>query len=95
MRLAAAKCGLQLDDRLPALAGDTLHSLHQEPRHALRHIGTSEELDGIAVLIGSFAAGNLSKIRREFSGTITAFSHIRVRLHNRSPTGKVLTNRDL
>lgn len=55
MGLATAKVGLELHDRITALASEPLHGADQQLFEAFGEIGAAEELDGLAIFVAAFA----------------------------------------
>ena len=93
--LAAAKGGLELDDRLAVLPADAAQRLHQQPLHALGDIGAGKELHRVAVLIGALAARHLRKVGGELGVFVAPLRHVRVRLDDLAPAGQAADGRRL
>ena len=79
MRLAAAEIGLQLDDRVASLAGQSQHGLRQQPAQALGEEGPAEELGRVLVLVRSFSLVDLPQVGGELGLLVAAGGHVRVR----------------
>ena len=62
MGRAAAEVRLELYDRVPSSAAEALHGARQHGLQALGEVRALEELDGIAVLIGTLAQVHLPEI---------------------------------
>ena len=77
--LAAAEIGLQLDDRVASLAGQSQHGLRQQPAQALGQEGPAEELGRVLVLVRSLSLINLPEVGGELGLLVAAGGHVRVR----------------
>ena len=85
VRLAAAEIGLELHDRVAALAGEAPHGAYQHPLQALGEIGAAEELDRVPVFVSPFAEVHLPEIGGELGLLVAAAGHVLVRRHNLAP----------
>ena len=83
--LAAAECRLELDHGLAVLAADASKRLHEQPRHALGHIGTRKELHGVAILERALAACDLCEVCGELGVLVPSRRHIRMRFDYVAP----------
>ena len=95
VRLAAAEIGLELHDRIAALAGQTLHAADQKPLQALRQEGAAEELRRLPVFVAAFAEMHLPQIGGELGLLIAAAGDVGVRRHHLAPGLKVYGRRRL
>ena len=93
MGLATAERGLELDDRLAALAGDSPERLDHQPAHAFGEIGASEELDRVLVLGVGPAAHHLGEVRRELGLPIAARRHVGMRSRHFPPRPQLCAGR--
>ena len=85
VRLAAAEVGLELHDRVAALAGEAPHRAHQHPLEALGEIGAAEELDGVLVLVRPLAEVHLPEVGGELGLLVAAAGDVLVRRHHLAP----------
>ena len=65
MGLAATEIGLELHNRVAALASETLQSVHQQVGEALGQVGAAEELDRVTILVATLAQVHLPEIGGE------------------------------
>ena len=77
VRLAAAEVGLELHDRVAALAGEAPHRADQHPLQALGEIGAAEELDGVLVLVRPLAEVHLPEVGGELGLLVAAAGDVR------------------
>ena len=100
VRLAAAECRLELDHGLAVLAADASKRLHEQPRHALGHIGTRKELHGVAILERALATCDLCEVCSELGVLVPSRRHIQMRFDYVAPArqtahgGRLLTGAD-
>src|SRR2546429_662546 len=85
MRFAAAKIGLQLNDRIAAGAGETLKRSCQQVSQSLGQEGALEKIAWYAVLIGPFIAMHLAQISGELGLLIAIRGDIGMRSHDLAP----------
>ena len=85
VRLAAAEVGLQLDDRIPAPAGQALDAADEKPLQTLREIRPAEEFGGVSVLVRALSEVDLPQVGGELRLLIAAACDIGVRSHDFSP----------
>ena len=85
VRLAAAEVGLELHDRVAALAGEAPDRADQHPLEALGEIGAAEELDGVPVLVGPLAEVHLPEVGGELGLLVAAAGDVLVRRHHLAP----------
>ena len=85
VRLAAAEVGLQLHDRVAALAGQPPHGADQHLLQALGEVGAAEELHRVAVFVRAFAQMHLPQIGGELGLLVAAAGHVLVRRHHLAP----------
>ena len=83
--LAATEGGLELDDRLAALAVETLGNLGEQPPHALGDEGALVEGLGVPVFRGGLAGAHGGEVGGELGLLECAVQHIRVRDDDFSP----------
>ena len=85
VRLAAAEVGLELHDRVAALAGEAPHRADQHPLEALGEVGAAEELDRVPVLVRPLAEVHLPEVGGELGLLVAAAGHVLVRRHHLAP----------
>lgn len=85
VRLAAAKIGLKLHDRVAALARDALHATHEQSFKALGEERATEELLGLLVPVRPFAQMHLPEVGGELCLLIAAARDVSVRCYDIPP----------
>ena len=76
VRLAAAEGGLQLDDRLAALAVEPLRHLGEQQAHALGDEGALEKCRGVLVFRGRLAGAHGGDVGGKLGLLERAFQHV-------------------
>ena len=88
MRFAAAKCRLQLDDRIAAQSGEAARDRHQQQAHSFGNKRARKKLCRILIGTGCLAIDDLGNIGGKFRLLKRTFQHIFVWFGDGAPGGE-------